>query len=272
MSTEHDDITGTEDSAAARAADEAAFAHGFDNEGQTAPVEESTPAEPAPAVEPQAEPAPEVPVVDPYAALPPGIKDALAALPALEQELRRTQGRVAALQSAEDRRAKAAAQAPAPAEHRSQAREAVESDLPEVAEYVREELAKLTKAQAVAPEATPEPASQISPEEATLNEEYPNWGQTLGSSEFNLWLATQTPDYREKVTTTNKAAVVMRALGQFDVVRESAARAATEAQRLATLRRERTAGSTTPRGQGTRPSGTNQLTDDDAFEQGFKTG
>ena len=261
--------------AAVHAAEEAAFAEGFTNEGQTAaPVEESTPvaAETTTVAEPETTAATAT-APDPFEALPQQVKTALAAIPVLENELRRTQGRVAALQSAEDRRAQAAAHpAPAAAEHRSQAREAVETDMPEVAEFVREELARVTKAQAPAAEPTPTTTDQVSPEEKTLNEEYPRWGETLASTEFNAWLATQPPEYREKVTKTDKAAVVMRALGQFDTFRDLSTRATSDAQRLANLRRERAAGSVAPRGQGARPAATNSLTEDEAFEQGFKTG
>ncbi len=264
-----------EQAQADQAAMESAFAAGFEDELESAlpslqePAQADKTPEPEAVQEPQEpaqepaeaqESAPSTPA-DPYEGLPEPVKRALAAIPALENELRRTTGQVRALQSAHDRAA-AAAQAAAEVAPRSAAHEQVAETLPEVLATIEEVVAQRLKQHAPAPE--PQQDTRL-PDEIRLDEGFPQWRQIASSNDFKMWAAVQ--EDARTIQSTQDMVTFMGAITRFEAHRASQVAATKEAERQAALRNSRIDASLTPaRGAPRRPASTPQTA-----EEGFNS-
>lgn len=261
---------------AAQAESEAAFSGGFDDTNE-ADLSKDKPAEPAAAPapadvekKPESAPAPAAPAVapDPYAGLPKEVRDQLALIPGIQHQLRSAEGRLAAMQRAQEAARQTAA--PAPAKPRFEKVEKIRGELPEVAEAM-EELFNHR-------EPEPQPAAQadaadaeITREEAALSEEYPNWQATLGGTDFNLWLTTQAPEYQQKVRSTSKAATITAALARFDVHHSQSQEQQRRTQDVAAQRQQRVVASAAVQKGNARPAAQSSIEDEEAdFVTGFK--
>ncbi len=246
---------------------DAAFDGGFENEQpeQTAPAADAAaPASPAATEAATNQPSAEE---DELAGLPPKvremlaefqqIKQAAALVPELQHQLRSTVGRVASLQ-------KALPAPPPPAPPKLEKVERVRAELPEVIEALEEYIGHHVKAASPA-----EPAAADSTETPILAEAFPQWEQTVASDDFAKWLDTEGGEYATKVKATTSEAVMLEALTRYDVAKKYAAKAATEAQRVAQTRQSRAAAAAVPQGAGRRAP-TPATTLDDAFEAGFR--
>ena len=237
-----DPDTSPADYAALAAAEAAAFAAEFNYDEEEAsrpapkPVTDNADPAPSPAPAPTAPapsptPAPAVsPAVDPYADLPPAIRDVLAELPTLRHEAESNRGRVAALNRALEETRSELARAktvptPPPEPPRSEKLEKVRGELPEVAEAIEDYLAQVTKKQPTqaAPAAPAAPAQSpaapppaTDPEMELLNKEYAGWDQKINSTDFKLWLGRQTPEYQQEVMRTSRSGVLITAMNRFD--------------------------------------------------------
>lgn len=290
--TEQTPSTPTEQ-AAALAADAAAFEAGFNDEPTHMPTprQASEGETPAPSPAPAA-PAPAPAVNDPYADLPEDVRAQLARIPALEHENRSNAARVGALNSKlkQLRESGAPASAPTPSPSppaQIESLERVRGELPEVARAIEDVIrARVTAAAPAAAAPAPEPPSPApapgadpvpDDEELALREAYPDWsdrlaGKTPTGVNFQLWLGRQPEDYRTRIMSTDKAAVVMAAFGKFDK-EVATAPPPDPGSELAARRAARARDAATPRGVGARaPAAQHQQTDDEAFEAGFKEG
>lgn len=210
----------------------------------------------APAVDKPAESAKEE--ADPFASLPPAVRDLLATIPALraeQEQLRRMANMVPALQSRIDKMSQpAAAESPSvPAKSRFAKVEALRNELPEIADALDE----IANAQHQAPAATrPEPRQQdaaqpqATPEERTLTLARPTWADDLTSSDFQLWLVRQPREFQAQVQQTSEPGEILAALGKFDASKAQT----TNAQQLNQTRTTRMAAAVTPQGDGRRQS------------------
>lgn len=282
----------TPEQAAERAAFEGAFSS--DDDGMRAPGDEprDKPADVvAAAPAPAAEPAVAAVEVDPFASLPPAMKDLLARVPTMEHDMKTTMGRVSALQRENEAlrrqltQAPAASPAPAPAPAEptelDEVRAVREQGLPEVADAIQAAVRNAMKAAAPAPKpaeaapaaSAPAPASAEDPrlqaEADALSSLQPDWAPKMNSADFKLWLGTQGQDVQERVLTTDRAIVVLDALTKFDRHRQAVGSAADQAARLAGKRNARAAAAVTPvRGGASAPP--SQATDENAaFLQAF---
>ena len=246
---------------------DAAFDGGFEDEQpeQTAPAADA--AAPASPAAPEATTT-ETPSAedDDLAGLPPKVremlaefqqvKQAAALVPTLEHKLRSAEGRVAALQ-------KALPAPPPPAPPKLEKVERVRAELPEVMDAIEEYVGHHVKPQAT------EPAAADTTETPILAEAFPRWEQTVAGDDFTKWLDTEGAEYATKVKTTTSEAVMLEALTRYDMAKKYAAKAATEAQRVAQTRQSRAAAAAVPAGAGRRAP-TPASTLDDAFEAGFR--
>jgi hypothetical protein len=162
---------------------------------------------------------------DPYAGLPESVRNALATIPALQQELRSTVGRVGALQ----RELAHVRQAPAPAPEAPPAPsklDALRLELPEVAEALEE----ATRNRGPGPEELrAELAAQM--QEEFLETQRPSWAQELTGNDFQSWLTTQPPSFQEELRNSSRASVVLNALKKFDGFKEQATQRTQQLQR-----------------------------------------
>lgn len=245
---------------------DAAFDGGFEDEQP----ENTTPA--ADAAAPNSPAAPEATTTDTsaeedeLAGLPPKVramldefqqlKQAAQAVHGLEQRLRKTEGRLGDLNT----RLPAS---PPPAPPKLEKVERVRAELPEVVEAFEEYVADKLKSQ----QPVQQPAADT--ETPLLAETFPQWEQTVAGDDFAKWLDTEGGDYATKVKTTTSEAVMLEALTRYDVAKKYAAKAATEAQRVAQTRQSRAAAAAVPAGAGRRAP-TPASTLDDAFEAGFR--
>lgn len=186
----------------------------------TQPAPASTPTQPTPAAAPQ-------PTDDPFKDLPAAARDMLALVPQMHSELQRmgvqlreTVGRSAALQSRLDKLNNTPADGTPPPKKFTKV-EDLRNKLPEIAEAFDE----LAASMAPAPEPAPPPSAELSPEaqaalraktDKFLTDMRPTWGPDLMSTDFQLWLQTQPPTYRDEVQMTSEASVVLKALDAFD--------------------------------------------------------
>ncbi len=223
--------------------------------------------------EPEAKPEP---VVDPFASLPPQVRDLLAAIPGMRAELetvRRVANMVPALQSRIDKMNQPApATDKVPAKSRFAKIDAIRNDLPEIAEALDEIVNAQHQAhpepqgQQRQPEAAP--AEAANPQEEALSSVRPSWADDLTSSDFQLWLAQQPREYQAQVQSTSKAGDILTALGKFD-----AFRAQTQSTRqLTQTRTTRMAAAVAPQGDGRRQPARTAPEDDEeaAFAAAFK--
>lgn len=207
------------------------------------------------------------PAEDPFASLPPAVRDLLARVPALEARLEQTTrvaNMVPALQSRIDKlNAQAATTDQAPAPRKYAKVEALRNELPEIADALDE---IVNDRQQPAPPPEPrqpvQPAPQTpqapaaDPHEEALTSVRPTWADDLTSADFQLWLARQPRDYRALVQNTSKAGDILQALGRFDAFRQQS----TSTQQLNQNRTTRMAAAVTPQGDGRRQR---QVIDDD---------
>lgn len=231
-----------EESAAADQAAEDGFASAFEGPDGNAPLlvapkpEDTSALALSPAVDPtkktEATPPADAPV-DPYAGLPQAARDALAKASQTEHQLSSLTGRFNALQrQLQEQQAKPApatapaAPAPPAAPEKPSKREAVRGELPEVAEAM-DELEERFKTRTVEPPPPPPPAVTTTSDDqdpafVALTKVDPDWQNKLRSTDFELWLLQQKPDYANDVRNTGEAAIISAALARFDVFHASA--------------------------------------------------
>lgn len=250
-------MTTNRNAEAEEAAEDAAFEAAFaETTGQTqtatAAEPQETPAEPAatPAEPPATEASgdkgstsegatTEDPPVDPFAGLPPQVREILARVPQLEATLEQTKrvaGMVPALQSQiakltqhrpDGGESPASEQRPA-ARKRLDSVEALRGEVPEVAAALDDILAELEArkgaepAQQTTAAEKPPAADATDEEEAALDSIRPTWADDMASNDFRLWLATQPEEYRRRVMSTSRAGTVLEALSKFDKSRPTA--------------------------------------------------
>lgn len=234
------------------------------------PIAADTPAVDEPEKTPAQEP-------DPFASLPPAVRDLLAAIPAMraEQErLTRMANMVPALQSRIDKMS----QAPAPVTETPSAPaapgrfakvEAIRRELPEIADAL-DEIAN-DRHPAPAPPQTPPPQAPppdaTNPHEDALTSVRPQWADDLTSNDFQLWLVRQPREFQAQVQNTNKAGEILAALGKFDAFKAQT----TSTQHLQQSRTTRMAAAVTPQGDGRRQrvAATPEDEEDAAFKAAF---
>lgn len=266
-----------------------------DDKGQ--PVVEKGQAAPTPA--PAAAPAA---AEDHFAGLPEAARKVLSGVPQLENDLRETKGRVSTLQRGFDEQKREAdrlraelaesrrvAAAPAPAAPAAAptiaALELVRGQLPEVASAI-EEVVKAhmqppsppvaappaPAAPAAAPTAAAPPADIDQDSLSALTAYDEKWAVKLHSEDFNLHLMTLPANERQKIQTTDNAAVVIAALTKFDraqaAQREAVQAAQGGARDVGQRRSERVERAAQPRGAGAPPPPAQQSAED-AFLEGF---
>lgn len=268
-----DDNTATP---AAEAADTGALNTEDLKDGGTPPSDQATDASTTASTEEQP-PAEEA--VDPFAGLPPAVRDLLAEIPTLrsrteqaELRAREAVGRTSALQSRLDKLNANPAADQAPAKPRFAKVEALrEQGLPEIADAL-EEIASANEQARTPQDQQPAPGGaaaavddSLTPDEMALQIARPTWATDLTGTEFQLWLARQPRDYQQRIHSTDKAAEIMDALNQFDQARKAPPQP----------RNTRMAAAVAPSGDGRRGAQRGQaqaMTEDEAFEAGFKGG
>lgn len=243
-----------------------AFEQGFNTATADAADEPTTPqvAEPAPPQQAATATAQAVatpdensePEPDPFASLPPAVRDLLATIPAMraeQEQLRRMANMVPALQSRLDKMIQPASpESPsAPAKSRFAKVEALRNELPEIADALDE----IANDRHPAPAANqPEPRQQApaqpqaSPEERTLTIARPTWADDLTSSDFQLWLVRQPKDFQAQVQQTSEPGEILAALARYDANKSRT----TPTQQLNQTRTSRMAAAVTPQGDGRR--------------------
>lgn len=241
------DATDATDPTADQATEDAAFESGYQGNTEKAPAK---PAAEAPADESKETPpeakeppaaAPVTPPVDddPFKGLSQPVRDRLAMVDNLAHSLRTAEGRIAALQRVQAAATKPSPAAPAP----PTVREVLRGELPEVADALDELENRLRPAPAQAsadePAQGPEDAA-VAREMQALTEVHSDWKEKSNSTDFSLWLATQGPQFADKVRSTASAAVLADALTRFKgyqqqhtvaVAQQAAAAAAAQASR-----------------------------------------
>lgn len=273
-----------------------AFGDGFD--GTALPDKAATPApEPKPAP-PAAEPPK---AEEPKPAAPETVsltKDDFARLDAaamktvsLEQQLSKAFGTMGNLKQAID---KLQASTPSGQEINPLKFAKVREQFPEIADLLEGDFEEAVKSlrgtgpstdapqtfDAAAIVATALQEAAVKREIEALEDAYPDWREIVGAVSdgqfdpkhpFRSWLETQPEAYRQKVNTTNNAAIIERAIDKF-----KAATKATENKTPAqsaprdTARRDRIRASTQPKGDGGTPPA--PKTEQDHFREGFASG
>lgn len=262
--TQEKAMSNQEQSAVDAAAEQAAFDEVFSNrevQAEQPHHAEEAPTEPADSKTeaPAAVVAPE----DPYAGLPEPVRKALASIPTLEQELRRTTGQVRSLQSAHDRAvAEAARVAASVPVTRSEAHQRVADELPEVLETMEQLIEQRLK------QAEPEkpPADSRLPDEIRLDEGFPQWREIAGSDDFKQWAAVQ-PDARV-IQSTDDMVTFLGAITRFEKQKSAQEAIANAAQARTALRTQRIDASVTPV-RGARRAASGPQTEEDAFNEYF---
>lgn len=269
---------------------------------EVAETPESKPAESsasAPAASANASaPAESTAVADPFASLPPQVREVLALVPDVQRDLKRTAGMVSALQSENAKLRnqlagmQTASQAPAaapaiqePAEL-DEVRHVREQGLPEVADAIQAAVRAAINKPAAGPAPAPaasSPAPAASAAESSVDQHlaeeanalkglHPDWDKKMTSSDFRLWLSTQGSDYADKVMSTDRAIVVAEALTRFEKHHSAARQAAESAAALAGKRNARAAAAVElPRG-GAAPANKQVNDEQAAFLAGFNEG
>lgn len=220
--------------------------------GDTASDEPAAaPAEAASDPKPEAAPAAAPAAADPFAGLPEPVRAALAAQRAeFDQRVRTAEGRVSALQRELAQRASAAPPAEAP---KPKAIDAIREELPEVAAAIEEATGKTVDPAALRAEIMAEL------QEATLNDERPNWAQEVTSPEFKAWVAKQADG--QAISSTGRASVLLKALKRFDADQAAAA----QRQQTQQTRQRRVAAAVVPNGAARQAA----LTTDDMSEDEY---
>lgn len=195
---------------------------------------------------------------------------------ALEQQLRKAQGKIGELNS------KLQSPTPAPTATPTQAAPELpeevkqfEQDFPEIATYFKALLqANQPPAQAappaqvqqtVATDAAPATA-ELDPvvvELAVMDRMHSGWREKVAGQEFNLWIAAQSEDVQTTFSTAATAAELAGVIGKFDQWQS-----AKEAQAQKHFKsKQRLHAAVTPQGNAPQPQ--TALTEDQAFELGF---
>lgn len=210
-------------------------------------------------------------VQDPFASLPPQVRELLAEIPTLRtklQEATALAGRVPHLMSALDRLKQQGSAAPSPADPPAAAAPATQklekvealraTGLGDIADAL-DEIASLRQP-ATAPAAAPaprqaEPQQRSAPAQPAsdpqmdvLDDFRPSWSDELVSADFQLWLTTKPRDFQAKVHTADRAKVVLDALREWDGYRQQTA----TTRQLDTIRAARMSAAVTPQGDGRR--------------------
>lgn len=164
----------------------------------------------------------------------------------------------------------------------------MKENFPEMADMQRALLDKLFKAASVkgtggvGPEAVQEAVAKAFADRdmQSLKKAYPNWqadagqvapGQAFAADHpFHVWLATQSPEYREAVTKTDSALDIKEALDSFHAAQKAAAVTTptptpTPGELRAAARRENIAATITPKGDARPPASAPQLSEEEAF-------
>lgn len=270
-------------------AEDLAFEQGFNSihadpaqptEAAPAATEEAPePAAPATAPEAVAQPEKKTePEPDPFASLPPAVRDLLAAIPVLRADLESTKriaNMVPALQSRIDKLSQpapaTAPEAVAPGKSKFAKVEAIRAELPEIADALDEIAADRQRAQEPPP-AAPQPSqpqATSNPHEEALTAVRPSWANDLISSDFQLWLARQDQQFQTMVHRTNNAKDILDALGRFDAFRQQT----TSTQQTTQARASRMAAGVIPTGNVRRapPAPSQDDEEDAAFTAAFNT-
>lgn len=214
--------------------------------------------------------------VDPFAGLPPAVRELLAEIPALrsrtemaEQRARESVGRVGALQREFQKLNGQTAADDAPAATPSKTDALRAAGLPEIADAI-EEVRAMAKPEPTATQAAPAEAAD-DPHQKFLDEMRPTWVSELTSADFTLWLQTQPREFAQQVAATDNAAVILRALSQFDGRQKAQPTNSPPPAAPATNQRTRLAAGLTPQGDGRRAPRREAVDDDEeaAFQAGF---
>jgi chromosome segregation ATPase len=212
---------------------------------------------------------------DPFASLPPEVRELLADVPRLKMDLERANrqlGQIPALQSRIDRlTAQATPREPAP-QPKLEKVERLRTELPEIADALDEIVQSVgAQREAKADEQQPLQRTADAPDPvndamAALDEARSTWRQDLFSAEFQLWLTRQPEDRRKEVTGTKRADVILKALKEFDQAKP----AAPSPNPQASSRTTRMAAAVAPSGTSRRSRAA--VDDEEAeFEAGFRS-
>ncbi len=215
-----------------------------------------------------ANPTAQVSDADPYAGLPPQVRELLAVaarVPELEHKLdvvndhnRRLEGAVRSFQSRLDKQAAAAAKTPQAVERITRAQDALRDDMPDLTDALEELKGLLPEplepddaappaapARAAQPQAPAQP--QIDPVAQahmdTLDAVAPGWDTTLSSADAQLWLTTR-PDMAKVLKVARDAKSILTVHSEFTRFRA----AQSNAQTQAATRQARMAAAATPQG------------------------
>lgn len=171
--------------------------------------------------------------------------------------------------------------------------EGMEEEFPDIAKHMRGVLEKTLKGVRGTGDAKtvvdPEAVSRLvadgikQREMEALEDAYPDWRSIVGAvdsadkadpnNEFRKWLGTQPADYQKKINSTHSAVVLSRAIDKFKDATKTPPPPPpppkTPAPRQE-ARRSRIVDAVQPKGDGHVPPPTK--TDDDAFQEGFRSG
>jgi len=172
--------------------------------------------------------------------------------------------------------------------------EGMEEEFPDIAKHMRGVLEKTLKGvrgtadtkAVVDPEAVNKIVAEgiKQREMEVLEDNYPDWKIIVGAvdsadkadpnNEFRKWLGTQPKDYQTKINSTHSAAVLARAIDKFTDAKKAAPAPAPKPEPKpdpkVAARKARIEGAIPPKGDGNAPPPTK--TDDDSFEEGFRSG
>lgn len=192
------------------------------------------------------------------------IKQAVAAVPGLEQRLRKTEGRIGDLNT----RLPAP---PPPAPPKLEKVERVRAELPEVAEAMEEFVEHHLKA--LKPSAQVENSSTGDDPALLLDRVAPDWRGTVQKPEFSEWVKAQGGDYHARIDQTTDPAEMLDAVTRFKAHELAKTKyqqdAQAEAQRIAQTRNARTSAAAAPAGAGRR-NPTTANTAEQAFSESFR--
>lgn len=186
------------------------------------------------------------------------VRALLGRVPELEQSLRKVNGKLGEYGSVIQEMRKAPAQ-PALTPERLQEIEAANPDL---AAYVN---ARMPTSQEPAPGEAPQqplPSQQPDLQAELMDHFHEGWREKIGSQDFQLWLAAQPDDVRNTFNSTEKAKELSAVISKFDAW--GTAKQQQQAKSSARLQN-----SLTP--TGTPGKAKTALSDNDAFEAGFKS-
>lgn len=216
----------------------------------------------------------------------PTLRNAAAAVPKITERLSKTEGR---LGDVHQRLKAIPPPAPTAAPKVEQLEKLRTEGLPEVADAIEAFFeAKLASAKPTAAPAdlaadtTPADRAQertsgteqVDSPTKLLDAEEPDWQTIAGGQEFSKWLTLHNPqEYEAKIRATRNEGVMLAAIARFKDWKGSEAAkaeaAAAEAARVAKTRQARATAAVVPTGPVRRTPAT-AMTEEDAFEQGFK--